>query len=218
MEKIKFIVLASNCDGCAAANNLKQKGYDVTVGETADESKEVKDGTKNIRHLPIKELVRALLNVKNKDEYFIYCDDSSLYQWAEALQKTGFKNGIFPSKSVYEFEENSYKAFEFLKKACPGINEETFEEKEQVQPVDIKTLTIEQEKAMLEQFRQYANILSDSLSKDKINAMEKTVQSKVNDAVKAEKDNSSKQLMELQTKHDSEVSEIKGIIKKIIND
>lgn len=136
MSKFKYIVLSSGWDGTAAAYHLKQEGYDVTLGQVQDR-KELKnnDPTEDpeekkerltqydgmLKKVPAKELVKALLKVKNKDEYFIFCDQNSLWFYSEILLKAGFTNGLFPTKEDFEMEKDRNKAMEFVKANYPGI-------------------------------------------------------------------------------------------------
>ncbi len=133
---MKFIVLSSGWDGCAAAYHLKQEGYDVTIGQVQDKS-ELKNGDPvedadekkerltqydgMIKKVPAKELVKALLKVKNKDDYFIFCDQNSLWFYAEILMKAGYRHGLFPTKADFDFEKERQGAMEFVKKYYPGI-------------------------------------------------------------------------------------------------
>lgn len=135
-SKLKFIILSSGWDGCAAAYHLKQEGYDVTLGQVQDKSELKNEDPKEdpqekkerltqydgmLKKVPAKELVRALLKVTDKNDYFIYCDQNSLWFYAEILLKAGFKNGIFPTKADFDFEKDRKGAIEFVKANYPGI-------------------------------------------------------------------------------------------------
>lgn len=136
MSKLKFIVLSSGWDGCAAAYHLKQEGYDVTLGQVQDKS-ELKNGDAKedpeekkerltqydgmIKKVPAKDLVRALIKVTDKDNYFVFCDQNSLWFYADILLKAGFKNGLFPTKADFDFEKDRKGAMEFVNANYPGI-------------------------------------------------------------------------------------------------
>lgn len=143
MNKPKFIVLTHRGDGSPMAYHLQQEGYDVTLGIVEDvaelkcdkpaEDPETKkerlaqyDGM--IKKIPAKKLVKALLKVENKDEYFIFCDFNSLWFYGEILLKAGFKHGLMPTQKDYEFEKSREGAIEFVKKNYPGIETIPFTE------------------------------------------------------------------------------------------
>lgn len=135
-SKFKFIVISSGWDGTAAAYHLKQEGYDVTVGQVQDKS-ELKNGDAKedpeekkerltqydgmVNKVPAKDLVRALLKVEDKDSYFIFCDQNSLWFYSEILLKAGFKNGLFPTHKDFLMEKERKEAMEFVKANYPGI-------------------------------------------------------------------------------------------------
>lgn len=143
MSKLKFIVLSSGWDGCAIAYHLKQEGYDVTLGQVQDKSelknedpKEDPDEKKErltqydgmIKKVPARDLVRALLKVEKKGEYFIFCDQNSLWFYSEILLKAGYTNGLFPTHEDFLMEKDRKQAIEFVKKNYPGVKTIPFTE------------------------------------------------------------------------------------------
>ena len=142
-NKFTFVIFSQGWDGLAISYKLKQEGYDVIVGQVQDlkelkidakpESPEEKkkrlsqfDGLVNKK--PAKDLVRALLKVKNKDDYFIFCDLNQLWFYAEILVKAGFKNGIFPTQKDFEFEKSREDSMKFIKDNYKGIDIIPFQE------------------------------------------------------------------------------------------
>lgn len=136
MNKPKFIVLSSGWDGTTAAYHLKQEGYDVTLGQVQDKSElKNKDAPEHpdekyerlsqydgmIKKVPAKDLVRALLKVENKDDYFIFCDQNNLWFYADILLKAGYKNGLFPTQADFLMEKERKQAMEFVKHHYPDV-------------------------------------------------------------------------------------------------
>src|ERR1035437_1009739 len=136
-KKFTFVVLTSGWDGMSVAYRLKCEGYDVIVGQTQDmaelkidakkETPEAQEKRRSnfegmLNKRDAKELVRALIKVKNKDDYFIFCDLNSMWFYAEILVKAGFKYGIFPKKEDYEFEKSREDSMAFVKKHYKGID------------------------------------------------------------------------------------------------
>lgn len=143
MKNKKFIVLSSGWDGMPIAYHLQQEGFDVTVGQVQDKS-ELKNGDEKeeaddkserlsqyngmVKKLPARKLVDALKKVSNKDEYFIFCDQNSLWSYSEELLKAGFKNGLFPTKKDFDFEKSREAAMSFVDANYPGVKIIPFEE------------------------------------------------------------------------------------------
>lgn len=141
--KIKtWVVISMGWDGCPIALHLKQEGYEVILGQVQSkkelglEDDEEPDDKKSrllqfegmVEKMPAEKLVRSLKKVKNKDEYFIFCDQNNLYKYAEELLESGFTNGLFPTKDDFEFEKNREDAMKFVKDNYKGIKIIPFEE------------------------------------------------------------------------------------------
>ncbi len=131
MKDLKFIVLTNGWDctpwyGMSIAHHLQQEGYDVTVGyednyDAEDKTAKLTQFDGILKKHPIKTLVKALKQLSNKDEYFVYCDHSELYEYATELTKAGFKNGLFPTEKDCEFEKDRELAMEFVRQHYTGI-------------------------------------------------------------------------------------------------
>lgn len=134
-HNIKWIILSSGWDGLPIAYHLHQEGNEVIVGQVQDVA-ELKNGSTEededrkerlsqydgmVKKYPAAKLVKALKKVKNKDEYFIFCDQNSLWLYAEELLKAGFKNGLFPTKEDYEFEKGREAAMDFVEEHYPDV-------------------------------------------------------------------------------------------------
>lgn len=141
--KTKFIVFSQGWDGMPIAYHLQQEGYSVTVGQIQDKS-ELKNGDDKeeagdkkerlsqyegmVKKVPARELIKALIKVKNKDDYFIFFDQNNLWYYASILLKAGFTNGLFPTKEDYNFEKDRELAMDFVKKNYKGIEIIPFQE------------------------------------------------------------------------------------------
>lgn len=124
-----FITISSGWDGMPVAYHLQEEGKESIVGQVQsydelkiDKEKEHDEDKRDrlaqfegmIKKYPADKLVKALKKVKNKDEYFIYCDQNQLWFYAEQLLKAGFKNGIFPTKADFDFEKGRDEAMKFV--------------------------------------------------------------------------------------------------------
>ena len=140
---MKFICISQGWDGGAVSYMLKQEGADITFGQITDKSelhngddhedtKEKESRLKQfdgmLKKVPAKELIKALIKVKNKDDYFIFVDQNSLWYYAEILVKAGFTKGLFPTKKDYEFEKSREMSMEFVSQNYEGIDIIPFEE------------------------------------------------------------------------------------------
>lgn len=130
--KMKFIVLTFGWDdtpfyGAAIAKKLTEEGYDVTLGY-ADEriTKDKANNTKTfdgiVKKYHIDKLIPAMKKMDNKDSYFIICDHSELYKYAEELVSSGFNNGLFQTKADFELEKKRELGMELVKKYYKGID------------------------------------------------------------------------------------------------
>lgn len=136
-ETIKtWVVLSQGWDGMPIAYHLDCEGKKVFLGQVQDkeelkiegdeeEAKEKEqrlsqyDGV--VKKYPAKKLVQALKSIKNKEDYFIFCDQNSLFHYAELLLKAGFTKGIFPTKEDYEFEKGREGAMKFVEEHYPDV-------------------------------------------------------------------------------------------------
>ena len=140
---MKFICISQGWDGCAVSYMLQHEGADITLGQIQDKS-ELRNGDDHeepkekasrlkqfdgmLKKVPAKELIKALIKVKNKDDYFIFVDQNSLWYYAEILVKAGFTKGLFPTKKDYEFEKSREMSMEFVSANYEGIDIIPFEE------------------------------------------------------------------------------------------
>lgn len=130
-----WITLTFDASGMAIAQHLTEEGKNSIVGQVQDKKELEKDDDEKpedkkkrlaifdgmVKKYPADRLVKALKKVKNKDEYFIYCDRNDLWVYAEQLLKAGFTKGIFPTKEDFEFEKGREEAMEFVEKYYPDI-------------------------------------------------------------------------------------------------
>lgn len=134
-KTMKFVTISQGWDGMPIAYHLKQEGYDSIVAQVQNK-KEIKqeddeeaedkkerlsqyDGM--IKKYPARKVVDALKKLKDKDNYFIFCDQNALWPYAEELLKAGFTKGLFPTQKDYEFEKGREDAMDFVKANYPGI-------------------------------------------------------------------------------------------------
>lgn len=137
------------------AFHLGTEGEDSVIGQVQDyaelkidkEKEEPEDKKERlsqyegmIKKYPAEKLVKALKKVKNKDEYFIFCDQNSLWVYAEELLKAGFTKGLFPTQKDFDFEKGREEAMQFVKEHYPDI---------QIIPYE-KYKTVEEAKAAVE--------------------------------------------------------------------
>lgn len=155
-SKIKtWVTLSNGWDGLPIAYHIQMEGGESLVGQVQNK-KELKNGDNDeeaedkkerlsqydgmVKKYPAEQLVKALKKVKNKDEYFIFCDQNSLWVYAEQLLKAGFTKGLFPTKADYDFEKGREEAMQFVKENYPGVKIINYE----------KYSTVEEAKAAVE--------------------------------------------------------------------
>lgn len=123
-----WICLTIDGTGLPVAYHLQQEGKEVIVGQIQDKSEIEPGDTEDpedkekrlsqydglLKKYPADKLVKALRKVKNKDDYFIYCDRNNVFPYAEKLLKYGFTKGIFPTKKDYDMEKEREEAMEFV--------------------------------------------------------------------------------------------------------
>ena len=125
-------------DGCgfSVAEKLKNEGNEVMVAQVEnvdeldidiDEKPENKklrlqtfDGI--LEKKTAKEMIRFMSKIENKDEWFVVFDFNNLWKYSEMALKLGFKNGFFPLKKDWEFEEDRNDSKEFVKKYYQNLN------------------------------------------------------------------------------------------------
>lgn len=117
------------------AYQLQEEGNEVYVGQIQDVS-ELKNGDSPeepedkkerlsqyegmLKKYPAQKLVKSLLSIKNKEDYFVICDQNNLWVYGEKLSQAGFK-GMLPLKEDYEMEKDRKLAMDFVEKNYPGI-------------------------------------------------------------------------------------------------
>lgn len=130
-----WITLTSGGDGLPIAHHIQQEGRKVIVGqiqeksELKNEDKETPEEKKGrlaqydgiLTKYPARKLINALKKVKNKDDYYIYCEHNNLWAYAEELLKAGFTKGNFPTKQDFDFEKDRQAAMEFVEENYPDI-------------------------------------------------------------------------------------------------
>jgi len=102
------------------AYQLQEAGYEVYVGMVDSwqklDIKQTEDTESRKRRFELYDgllkhkydadvLLKALLKVKSKDEFFIFCDFNYLYNYADKLREAGFK-GLLPHKEDAKLEED----------------------------------------------------------------------------------------------------------------
>lgn len=146
MEELTYIIISLGWDGLPIAYKLKQEGCEVMVGqvqsktelgEEEDETPEqaeyrLKQYDGMLDKMPARKLVDALKDVKDKEKYFIFCDQNNLYPYAQELLDAGFTKGLFPLEEDFEFEKDREKAMQFVSEAYPQVQIIPFEEFENV--------------------------------------------------------------------------------------
>lgn len=131
-----WIVLSVGWDGCPFAYHIKLEGGKSYLGQVQDfqelkidkEPEEPEDKKERlsqyngmVRKESAKKLVAALKKVPNKDEYFIFCDQNSLFVYAEQLLKAGFTKGLFPTKEDFDMEKEREAAMQFVEEHYPYV-------------------------------------------------------------------------------------------------
>lgn len=131
-----WITLTSGWDGCPIAYHIQEEGKKSILGQVQDldelkigkEKEEPEDRKERLsqydgmmQKVSAEKLVKALKKVKNKDEYFIFCDQNALWVYADELLKAGFTKGLFPTKADYDFEKGREEAMEFVEEHYPDI-------------------------------------------------------------------------------------------------
>lgn len=134
-QNITFITISQGWDGLPIAYHLQEEGNESILAqvqnkkelkmdddEDPDDKKERLSQYDNMldKH-PARKVVDALKKVKNKDDYFIFCDQNSLWPYAEELLDAGFTKGLFPTQEDYDFEKGREAAMDFVKEHYPGI-------------------------------------------------------------------------------------------------
>ena len=119
-------------DGCGVsiASKLEKEGNTVIFAQIQDASElgidkvekpeakklRLQTGDGIIKKFPAKEVLKKMASMKNKDEYFVVFDFNNLWRYAEMALKMGFKNGFFPTKKDYDFEEDRDGGKDFVKR------------------------------------------------------------------------------------------------------
>ena len=120
---MKYICLTYDGHGLPVFYKLLLEGNDVIVGQVKElehmpkEEEELKkrrlslyDGM--VEKIDADELIERMRK-ENPDDWFVICDFSYVYPYAEKLKKMGFK-GILPTREDFEFEEDRNKAKEYV--------------------------------------------------------------------------------------------------------
>lgn len=128
-SKINYITISEGWDGLPVAYHLALEGQDSIIGQVQDNKELKTDAGKEdpedkenrlaqyngmIKKYPARKVVDALKKAKNKDDYFIFCDQNDLFVYAEELLEAGFTKGLFPTKADFDFEKGREAAMEFV--------------------------------------------------------------------------------------------------------
>lgn len=133
---MKYVIISEGWDGMCVAHQLVIEGADSIIGQVQD-NKELKTGADKedpedkisrlaqfdgmVKKYPARKVVDALKKVKNKDEYFILCDQNDLFVYAEELLEAGFTKGLFPLKQDFDFEKGREDAMKFVEEHYPDV-------------------------------------------------------------------------------------------------
>src|SRR6185295_5257935 len=135
-KELKYVLITKGWDGLPIFYHLQEEGGDVIVGQIQDDEElkiehdkeEAEDKKQRLsqyegmmKKYPARKVVDALKKIKDKDSYFIFCDQNNLFTYAEELLKAGFTKGLFPLKDDFDFEKDREQAMEFVKKHYPDV-------------------------------------------------------------------------------------------------
>lgn len=130
-----WVTLSQGWDGCPIAYHIQEEGGKSYLGQVQskseldiDDDEEPDDKVERLKQYDgmmrketAAKLVGGLKKVKNKDDYFIFCDQNNLFVYAEQLLKAGFTKGLFPTKEDYEMEKNREEAMNFVAEHYPDV-------------------------------------------------------------------------------------------------
>lgn len=131
-----FIVFSAGWDGMCIGYHWQLEGGKSYLGQVQDfkelkidkEPEEPEDKEQRlaqydgmIKKVPAAKLVKALKGMENKDDYFIFCDQNSLFVYAEQLLKAGYTKGLFPTKEDFDMEKEREEAMKFVEEHYPYI-------------------------------------------------------------------------------------------------
>ena len=139
MKKFKYIIFTFDGGGCSIAKKLIDEGRETFLVQIQD-SKDMPKGSwmnedespeKKKRRLSIydgiiekytdAEMLKSMKSIENKEDYFVFFDFNSLYEFAEKCLDMGFTNGIFPLEKDYELEQDRQLGKDIAKKNLKGI-------------------------------------------------------------------------------------------------
>lgn len=131
-----WITLTSGWDGCPIAYHIQLEGGESILGQVQDfkelkidkEKEEPEDKKERllqyegmVKKYPARKLVDALKKIKDKDSVFIFCDQNSLWVYAEELLEAGFTKGLFPTQKDFDFEKGREAAMDFVEENYPDV-------------------------------------------------------------------------------------------------
>jgi hypothetical protein len=134
-KSMKWVTFSSGWDGCPIAYHIDQEGNKSYLAQVQtkkelgmDDKEKGEDKEQRLaqyegmmKKYSARELTTALKKIKDKDNYFIFCDQNNLYKYAEELLAAGFTKGLFPTKADYDFEKNREDAMKFVKDWYPDV-------------------------------------------------------------------------------------------------
>lgn len=127
----KYVFLTGECDPLPIAYHLQQEGHTVVVGLIDEVVKKQPPGIKEKRKWLYEgmlekqdgeKLLGRMQNWTDKDDWFVMFDYGDLWPWSKRCVEMGFKNGVFPTESGYELENDREKGKEFAREHYPGLH------------------------------------------------------------------------------------------------
>lgn len=132
---MKYIIFTFDFSAACVAKKLKEEGNEVILAVVQD-AKELGNGLKEdadakkkrlslydgvIQKFDAKDVLRNMIKVKNKDEWFVIFDMNTLWKYSQLVMKMGYKNGFFPTEEQFHYEDNRDSAKDFVKKHYPDL-------------------------------------------------------------------------------------------------
>lgn len=136
LDGMRFVTITSGWDGCPIAYHLGLDGEQSILSQVQDygelniekEKEDPEDKKERLsqyegmmKKVPAREMVDLLKKVEDKDNYFIFCDQNNLFEYAEELLEAGFTKGLFPTKEDFEFEKGREEAMKFVEEYYPEV-------------------------------------------------------------------------------------------------
>lgn len=134
--KLQFIWFTFDHVGTSIARKLIEEGNTLILAEIQDASElkndKKEDAEKKKERLALfngliqkhdaKEVLKKMAKIKNKDEWIVIFDFNHLWRYSEAVLKMGFKQGFFPTKKDFDFEQDRDASKKFVQEHYPDLN------------------------------------------------------------------------------------------------